>query len=492
VLISIAALPLNLNPGHLEIVYESEVSLLGGIISKDPDFFLRNALLCVRKWRSNVELLSQFADPQIQLLLLRACMGAPKLNYLLRTVAPGLIVPALAEMKHFLFLTLRDLCVGIKDGFETFQFDLASLRIKDGGLGILNPLDISKYAYVASYIATRTLQGRILCEIPANRVIIHDMDPVDGDFSQALDDLLDFLGETGMHRELPHYTQHHWAALYFEIKRKQVFSSPYISSQPSSIQRRFLAILQSLSAKHASAYLFALPNAGLGQVMTLEEFRANMGLRLLIPLFSGLKNCSRPKCTHPMDPFGYHAINCCTTERFKRHEEVANQLCFLAHDAGLQPVRNASVHCLGPSWRPTNRSKLKGFTDFRPADLLINGVNGGRSCVDCTIVSPIRSSITPPLHFVPGLAALNAQEDKYDKHLIATNAAHLGFHAFASDCFGVLAPHSSSLLRRIALCLVCTKGYPAYLAKQLVFRKISFAIHLGVARQLVARKEFDF
>ena len=127
--------------------------------------------------------------------------------------------------------------------------------------------------------------------------------------------------------------------------------------------------------------------------------------------------------------------------------------------------------------------------DFRPADLLINGVNGGRSCVDCTIVSPIRSSINPSLHFVPGLAALNAQEDKYDKHLTATNAAHLGFHAFASDCFGVLAPHSSSLLRRIALCLVCTKGYPAYLAKQLlVFRKISFTIQ----RQLVARKEFDF
>ena len=56
-----------------EIVYESGVSLLGGIISKDPDFSLLhmyNALLCVQKWRSNVELLSQFADPQVQLLLL--------------------------------------------------------------------------------------------------------------------------------------------------------------------------------------------------------------------------------------------------------------------------------------------------------------------------------------------------------------------------------------------------------------------------------------
>ena len=130
---------------------------------------------------------------------------------------------------------------------------------------------------------------------------------------------------------------------------------------------------------------------------------------------------------------------------------------------------------------------MKGFTEFRPADLLING---GRSCVDCTVVSPIRSSVSPPLHFVPGQAALKAQEDKYDKHLIATNAAHLGFHEFAADCFGVLVPHSSSLLRRLASCLVFTKGYPAYLAIQLVFRKISFAIHLSVARQLVARKEF--
>ena len=149
-------------------------------------------------------------------------------------------------------MTLRELCVGVEDGFETFQFDLASLRIKDGGLGILNPLDISKYAYyVASYIATSALQGRILCEVPANRVIIHAMDPVDGAFSQALDDLLDFLGETGMHRELPHYTQHHWAALYYEIKRKKCsllptfcpnllqsnggswqFSNPYLQNMP--------------------------------------------------------------------------------------------------------------------------------------------------------------------------------------------------------------------------------------------------------------------
>ena len=118
--------------------------------------------------------------------------------------------------------------------------------------------------------------------------------------------------------------------------------------------------------------------------------------------------------------------------------------------------------------------------------------NGRRICVDCTVVSPIRSTHPPSPNFKVGLAARIAEEDKYNKHLIATNAANLGFLAFAADCFGVLAPDALSLLSRISSCLQFTKGYPPYLAKQLVFRKISFAIHVGVARQLVARKEFNF
>ena len=296
----------------------------------------------------------------------------------------------------------------------------------------------------------------------------------------------------------PQLNQSQLAGRYFELKRSYILSSPYLISQPTPIQRRFCAIIQSFSAPHVSAYLFALPNPRLSQVMSPEEFRANMALRLLMPLFSGLKMCSRSNCSLPMDPFGYHhGLNCCTSERFRRHEEVATQLGVLAHDAGLQPVRNAKVQCLGPSWRPgrqvSNTSSSNGFTLFRPADILINGVNGGRRvCVDCTVVSPIRSSSSPPLNFKVGLAAYMAQEDKYDKHLVATNAANLGFLAFAVDCFGVLAPDALSLLSRISSCLQITKGYPAYLAKQLVFRKISFAIHVGVARQLVARKEFNF
>ena len=59
------------------------------------------------------------------------------------------------------------------------------------------------------------------------------------------------------------------------------------------------------------------------------------------------------------------------------------------------------------------------------------------------------------------------------------------------DTFGVLAPDARKLLFRFARAQERSKGYPSYLAKQLVFRRISFAVHLGVARHLVARKEPD-
>ena len=95
-----------------------------------------------------------------------------------------------------------------------------------------------------------------------------------------------------------------------------------------------------------------------------------------------------------------------------------------------------------------------------------------------------------PVRFRPGAAALLAEETKYRKHLDACNAAGYCFQAFAADAFGVLAPDALSLLSRLARILESTLSVPSYLARQIVFRRISFAVHLGVARQLVERREW--
>ena len=64
--------------------------------------------------------------------------------------------------------------------------------------------------------------------------------------------------------------------------------------------------------------------------------------------------------------------------------------------------------------------------------------------------------------------------------------AGLLFLPFAVDCFGVLTPSARSTLKRIAAALEISRGYPTYLAKQIVFRRVSFAIHLGTIRQVLA------
>jgi hypothetical protein len=84
---------------------------------------------------------------------------------------------------------------------------------------------------------------------------------------------------------MPQFKQKKLASIFFKVKRNSVVSDGYITRQDKELQKKFFAILESVRQPHASAYLFALPNDGLDQVMTAKEFRANMALRLLIQNF---------------------------------------------------------------------------------------------------------------------------------------------------------------------------------------------------------------
>ena len=462
----------------LTIMQSRGVPLLGSAVSVDPNYLNAIAMKRFQKWKESIHLLMELKAPQLELMLLRACAGAPKLMYLIRSLPPHLLQPSLLDMESLLLTTLRQILVEQGSLFGSFQFTLATLPISHSGLGIYNPRDISMFAYVASLHLTKDLQDQIL-QLPTDS-------PFPPDYSLALRSFLDYV-QHPVNNVLPHYTQSSLATLFYQKKSADLLSSEYILSQPLELQSRFLAVLQSVKQRHASAYLFALPNPRLGQAMSTQEFRCDMALRLLIPQFSGSLLCSRPKCTRPMDAFGYHALCCTGRSMNHRHDLVADALSAIAHDARLQPRRDAPVYCLGPSWRRHNEA-LPGVTAFRPADLLLHLDAPRRTCVDITVVSPILASM--PVRFRPGAAALLAEETKYRKHLDACNAAGYCFQAFAADAFGVLAPDALSLLSRLARILESTLSVPSYLARQIVFRRISFAVHLGVARQLVARLEF--
>jgi hypothetical protein len=169
-----------------------------------------------------------------------------------------------------------------------------------------------------------------------------------------------------------------------------------------------------------------------------------------------------------------------------RHYLVCWALHNLAFDAGLHPQYNAPVQCLGNAWHSHNGKQ----TNFRPADILMDWDGKRKCCVDVTIVSPINAHM--PATFTPGKEARQAEEAKYDKHLLPSNCHGYNFVPFAADIFGILAPDARTMLTRIASMHEVSRGLSRHVAKQFVFRRINFAIHLGVARQLVARQELDF
>ena len=111
--------------------------------------------------------------------------------------------------------------------------------------------------------------------------IIGCVSELPNEFTESRQRFLGYLNKENI--ELPHFNQTSLATLFYETKRSKLLSSEYITSQPLPLQQRFMAILDSVKQRWASSYLYAIPNQGLKQVMSPQEFRAHLALRLMFP-----------------------------------------------------------------------------------------------------------------------------------------------------------------------------------------------------------------
>ena len=264
------------------------------------------------------------------------------------------------------------------------------------------------------------------------------------------------------------------ARYVFENERSQLMLHTYILEKDIETQRRFRIILDSATNPGSYSWLFALPNGGLGQRMTPLEFQAAISYRLLMPQFDNNSKCYQNRCKSNMDIYGYHAY-CCSGHLHPRHQLVQKALAHCMSKAGFFPETDAHVTCLG--------HRNGQLTAFRPADILMAGDDFERDCVDVTVVSPIKKR--NPYDLVVGKTAEDAELVKYNKHAIPCENAGFGFKAFAIDVFGVMAKKSYKLLQRIISKLIRDKGYPAYRATAIVLRRVSIAVQIGVARNLI-------
>ncbi|GJY68723.1 putative reverse transcriptase domain-containing protein [Tanacetum coccineum] len=155
------------------------VKLLRGAVRRDAGFI---SSLAVKRASRDVELMSLLPglqDPQSELFLLRSCMGVAKLLFGLRTCQPMYIGEAVSIFDNGLRRAIEAIVVYEGPFFGDFQWRLASLPIRFGGLGLCSVEDVSTYAFVASRAQSWSLQDHILqgCGI----------DGADFDYGYALD-----------------------------------------------------------------------------------------------------------------------------------------------------------------------------------------------------------------------------------------------------------------------------------------------------------------
>ena len=125
---------------------------------------------------------------------------------------------------------------------------------------------------------------------------------------------------------------------------------------------------------------------------------------------------------------------------------------------------------------------------LRPADLLVDGDNNVRMCLDITVVSPFLVAASRP--FQIGKAGKDAEAKKYKKHLEPCESNSYDFWACASDVLGLIPETSYSFIKRLAKAYSSRSGKPYADCLSICCRRICFSIRLAVTRQLSASKHF--
>jgi hypothetical protein len=403
------------------------VKLLGGSVSLDDSFCRDLAAKRVSKTISLMEAISKLNDPQCELLLLRNCAGVSKLSYALRTCSPLYLSEAQAHFDQALRASLEKIVTSSGPGFGDWQWRLATLPIKLGGLGILSAGDIIQYAFLASRMQTSDLQEKILTK---TGIVTHGPS-----FQHALDKFnatcnTDFLNATeGASAPQMMKTL---AKCYFGVIEKDLVSK-------YSLSPRQLAILSSVRAPHAQDFLFTIPIDGLGQRTNPRQFRSVLCYRLTVPMFSEGSPC--PSCNvHRMDQWGGggHAVHCSSEVGVKfRHNLVRDILVDICSKAGIMVRKEAPMGFLTEEGR-----------ELRPADvLLFNWLQCKDACLDVTGVSPLAGSGVAS--WAPGVALSNAAEKKRKKYASKCEDNGYKFVPFAFSTFGELELEALNTLSRI-------------------------------------------
>lgn len=364
----------SLLPGLKEVSAQS-FALLGSPICSEafPEAFEERRqllLLAVEKLRD--------LPAHVALVLLRVCFAVPKIIYFLRTV-PVWLLPAHIDSFDCVLKESVERLLNVS--LNPDQWSLASLPIRNGGLGIRRARDISLPAFLASSGGVVDLVTKILS--------------LDGDRATIpfASDALEAWRALNPNAEMPDKPDRQ--RMWDDIGVRRIFDG-LLENAVGTDKARLMAV----SRPEAGAWLHALPSPHVGTLLDNNSIRVAVALRL------GCDVCEPHICIcgTMVESNGHHALSCCRgVGRFPRHHAL--------NDIVRRALLSANVPCL---MEPPGLSRSDGK---RPDGLTLVPWERGKCLLwDATCVSTFAASHIGRTVRTAGAAAEFAALRKRDKY----------------------------------------------------------------------------
>ena len=434
------------------------------------DAYVKKRVRRIQDALANLDLVD---DPQVELLLIRSCLGFPKFAFTLRSAPPSQLQSAAAffdDVLEEIFLMRFSLSL------NEDQKSLLHLPVSHGGLGIIRASDVLFCAFLGNVLSSHTTVARLL-QTPFLPL---------SSFPGAAEAL------AGLHSllESPSSLPLDLAAL----PTAKLFKSPQALAHPQNVLTDLVhdhskrCLLAKSSPPRETLHLLAVtrPNVAdwssvppirqLGYKFDREEFVTLLMWWLGIPIHAEGSHCPEPKCGSSMDRFGDHSAVCaCGPSRNARHNSTNYSWAFLLKGFGLQ-------------------CQTEVFTDpitrHRSADTLVNDWMHGRPCAHDWVIT----------HVVQQGSLGGADPDWALKRAEAAKVSYaqgrclkrgIDFTPLAADTFGGFGQLADSAIRIAVARGKLHRGFAGEfdlgVSVKAVKQRLRVSVMKGLARMLLRR-----
>ncbi len=385
------------------------VKLLGCPIGS-ADFVKSSISKTVKSIETTLNAVADIGDPQTELLLLRACVGYPKIVFHTRCSPTENIKEGIKIFDRNIYDSINRI---VGANLSQAEREFWSLPISRGGFGIPIAIEQANAAFAASVIASWPIQKKLGCKSPRK-----ELDTSLIALSSSLPNLPIFDSNA---TDTPIQFEQHSLKVLLDGK-----TADRLLEEGN---QRKKALLLGKSIQYANSWLFSVPSAWSGNDIDPISFKCLLKYHTGIPLSENSPQCAI--CHKNMDIYGDHSISCpYSGDRIGKHDCMVDILAEILKGAKVLVRKEAAL-----------------ADQTRPGDLVLSNWEEGHDLwIDFSIASTLCPTYIHDSSIKGGSAADTRVKCKLEKYKNSEKV----FKPLVIETLGGWDPTAITILKQIA------------------------------------------